>query len=136
MVLGVTGMLAVGLASTASAATAPTRQQLLSVKNSTVNSPFDESAVTFDAVVATGPTTGWVFRNDSTVAYERTGAASWKQVAFPGGTGTVEAAAATSPSNVWTAYDFSGGSQIEHSKSHQALRQGLGYRYGDARRGT
>lgn len=122
MVLGASGLLAVGLASSAyaattasaaSAATAPTWHQLLSV-NGPVNSPFDESEVTFDAVVATGPATGWAFRSDSTVAYERTGAASWKQVAFPGGTGTVEAAAATSPSNVWTAYDFSGGSQIDH----------------------
>jgi hypothetical protein len=128
VVLGASGLLAAGLASSAYAATTasaastakvvaaqtPAWQQLLSVKNSTSNSPFDESAVTFDAVVATGPTTGWAFRSDSTVAYERTGAASWKQVAFPGGTGTVEAAAATSPSNVWTAYDFSGGSQIDH----------------------
>jgi hypothetical protein len=123
VVLGASGLLAAGLASSASAATtasaasaatAQTWQQLLSVQNNPVSSPFDESAVTFDAVVATGATTGWAFRSDSTVAYERTGAASWKQVAFPGGTGTVEAAAASSPSNVWAAYDFSGGSQIDH----------------------
>jgi hypothetical protein len=118
MALGLSGMLAVGSAATASAATAPTWNQLLSVKNNPVTSPFDSSAVTFDAVVATGATTGWAFRSDRTVAYERTGAASWKQVAFPGGTGTVEAAAASSPSNVWAAYDFAGGSQINHWNGH------------------
>lgn len=115
-VLTAGGMLAAGLATTAataSAATAPTWHSLLSVANNPVSSPYDGTYVRFDAVVATGETTGWAFRSDSTVAYERTGTTSWKDVAFPGGTGTVEAAAATSPSSVWAAYDFSGGAQVD-----------------------
>ena len=82
--------------------------------NNPVSSPYDGTYVRFDAVVATGKTTGWAFRSDSTVAYERTGTTSWKDVAFPGGTGTVEAAAATSPSSVWAAYDSSAGAQVDH----------------------
>ena len=119
-VLAAGGMLAAGLATTAataataSAAAAPTWHRLLSVPNNPVSSPYDGTYVRFDAVVATGRTTGWAFRSDSTVAYERTGPTSWKGVAFPGGTGTVEAAAATSPSSVWAAYDFSGGAQVDH----------------------
>ncbi|MGH3245232.1 MAG: hypothetical protein ACRDOI_03345 [Trebonia sp.] len=117
LVLGASGLLAAGLATTttaANAATGPAWHRVLSVANNPVSSPYDGSYVRFDAVVATGKTTGWAFRSDSTVAYERVGATAWKQVAFPGGTGTVEAAAATSPSSVWAAYDFSGGSQIDH----------------------
>jgi hypothetical protein len=114
MVLGASGLLAAGLATTASAAPAPAWNRVLSVANNPVSSPYDGSYVRFDAVVATGKSTGWAFRSDSTVAYERTGGTNWKQVAFPGGTGTVEAAAATSPSSVWAGYDYSGGAQVDH----------------------
>jgi hypothetical protein len=114
MVLGASGLLAAGLATTASAAPAPAWNRVLSVANNPVSSPYDGSYVRFDAVVATGKSAGWAFRSDSTVAYERTGGTSWKQVAFPGGTGTVEAAAATSPSSVWAGYDNSGGAQVDH----------------------
>jgi hypothetical protein len=117
LALGASGILAAGLATTATAASAaagPAWHRVLSVANSPVRSPYDGSYVRFDAVVATGKTTGWAFRSDSKVAYERAGSTAWKKVAFPGGTGTVEAAAATSPSSVWAAYDFSGGSQIDH----------------------
>jgi hypothetical protein len=78
------------------------------------------------AVVATGKTTGWAFVNGASgpLAYERTGAASWKQVTFPAlkrgpgeGPGDIMAAGASSPSNVWAlemtnfgtyAYKFNG----------------------------
>ncbi len=117
LAVGLSGVLATGLATAAtaaSAATGPAWHRVLSVASNPVSSPYDGSYVRFDAVVATGKTTGWAFRSDSKVAYERTGATSWKKVAFPGGAGTVEAAAATSPSSVWAAYDFSGGSQVDH----------------------
>jgi hypothetical protein len=55
-------------------------------------------------VIATGKTTGWAFLRDSKVAYERTGATRWKAVELPGAAGTVQAAGASSPSNVWIAY--------------------------------
>ncbi len=130
LVLGAGGIAAVGLLSTACVATAasvasaadmtatrahgPSWHRLLSVPNNPVSSPYDGTYVRFDAVVATGKTTGWAFRSDSTVAYQRTGAVSWRKVAFPGGTGTVAAAAATSPSSVWAAYDFTGGARVSH----------------------
>ena len=87
---------------------------MLTVANNPVSSPYDGTYVRFDAVVATGRTAGWAFRSDSTVAYERVGATAWKQVAFPGGTGTVAAAAATSPSSVWAAYNSTSGGQLDH----------------------
>jgi len=115
LAVGLSGVLATGLAATAaSAATGPTWHRVLNVANNPVSSPYDGTYVRFDALVATGRTSGWAFRSDSKVAYERTGATSWKKVAFPGGTGTVEAAAATSPSSVWAAYDFPGGAQVDH----------------------
>ncbi len=47
-------------------------------------------------------------------AYERTGATTWKQVQFTGGNGYVNAAAASSPSDVWAAFRpaAGGGSQV------------------------
>jgi hypothetical protein len=131
MVLGATGMLAVGLASTATAAnaaTGPAWHRLLTVSNGSAKN-FDESAVTFDAVVATGKTSGWAFRSDSSVAYERTGSSTWRAVAFPGKTGTVVAAAATSQSNVWVGYNFADGSQVYHwnGRAWSAVRSFPGY---------
>jgi len=69
-----------------------------------------------EAVVATGRTTGWAFLS-SGAAYQRTGATAWKKVAFPGRNGYVDAAAASSPSNVWAAYRPAAGgdgSQVDH----------------------
>jgi hypothetical protein len=119
MVLAASGLLTAGLATAASAApaAAPTWHRVLSVANNPVTSPYDSTYVRFDAVVATGQNTGWAFRSDSKVAYNFTHSGSltaYKEVAFPGGTGTVEAAAATSPSSVWAGYDYSGGAQVDH----------------------
>jgi hypothetical protein len=66
-----------------------------------------------EAVVATGKTTGWAFLHNDT-AYQRVGATAWKKVAFPGHNGYVNAAAASSPSNVWAAFrSTTGGSQVD-----------------------
>ena len=125
MILGASGLLAVGLASGAYAATTsstgsagsagstggtgstpstaeagaartPAWHTILSVPNGTRTNLVD-------SVVATGKTSGWAFLNDGT-AYERTGAGTWEKVAFPGNDGAVNVAAASSPSNVWAAY--------------------------------
>jgi hypothetical protein len=105
------GALAVGLASGASAATAaspgtPSWHTVLSVPNT--GNQF------FSSVVATGKTSGWAFSNTGT-AYERTGATSWKKVAFPSAGGEVVTAAASSPSNVWAVFQTAGhGSRLDH----------------------
>jgi hypothetical protein len=114
MVLGASGMLAVGLASGAYAATtagagntakaaasSPTWHTVLSVPNGQ-----------FGSVVATGRTSGWAFQGGGT-AYERTGATAWKKVAFPGTGGVVNVAGASSPSNVWAALKSSSGQATE-----------------------
>jgi len=120
-VAGLSGVLAVGLTSGAYAATAagtvstkaaahtPAWHTILSVPNGATSTEFD-------AVVATGQTTGWAFLNDSAVAYERTGVTSWKKVASPGGAaGAVHTAGASSPSNVWAAFQAtSGGTRLYH----------------------
>jgi hypothetical protein len=104
---GLSGVLAAGLAAgisagQASAATTagahqPAWHTVLSVPNGT-----KPGLVT--TVIATGKTTGWAFLRDSKVAYERTGVTRWKAVGLPGAAGTVQAAGASSPSNVWIAY--------------------------------
>jgi hypothetical protein len=96
--LGVSGLLAAGLATAAtaaSAASAPAWHTVLSVPNSTAFNLVD-------TVIATGGTSGWAFLNNGT-AYERTGATAWQKVAFPGKDAAVVAAGASSPSNVWVA---------------------------------
>lgn len=50
-----------------------------------------------------GKTSGWAFPGNSTAAFERTGANSWKKVRLPGPSSSVQAAAAFSPSSVWAA---------------------------------
>jgi hypothetical protein len=114
IVLGAGGLLAASLLSTAYAATAsaatvtnvanvtaaqshgPSWRTVLGVPNGT-------KADLFETVVATGQTSGWVFQADG-AAYARTGASSWRKVAFPGKNGAVNVAAASSPSNVWAAF--------------------------------
>ena len=72
------------------------------------------------AVVATGPTAGWAFVSGAAYAYQRTGPASWKKVPLPGGgSGTVNAAAATSPSNVWAVYNTVSGARLLHWTGRQ-----------------
>ena len=95
MVLSAGGAIAAAALSGAQAASAatPSWRPVLSVPGGGVT----------EAVVATGKTTGWAFLHDGT-AYQRVGATSWKKVAFPGSDGYVNAAAASSPSDVWAAF--------------------------------
>ena len=108
MVLSAGGAIAAAVLSgtqAASAATshAPSWHPVLSVPGGGVT----------EAVVATGKTTGWAFLANG-AAYQRVGATAWKKVAFPGHSGHVNAAAASSPSNVWAAFQpAAGGSQVD-----------------------
>jgi hypothetical protein len=100
MVLSTSGLIAAGLASSAYAATpasaqTPSWHTVLSV-------PTNQ----FETVIATGRTSAWAFEGGS--AYERTGA-TWRTVAFPGNGGEVNVAGASSPSNVWVAYETGSG---------------------------
>lgn len=113
MVLGTGGAVAAALLSGAQAASAatPSWQPVLSVAG----------GGTATTVVATGKTTGWAFM-ESGAAYERTGATTWKQVTFPGSNGYVNAAAASSPSDVWAAFRPAAGgpgSQVDHWNGRQ-----------------
>jgi hypothetical protein len=106
MVLGAGGAIAAALLSGAQAASAATASwhPVLSAPGGGVT----------ETVVATGKTTGWAFLLDGS-AYERTGATAWKRVAFPGSDGYVNAAAASSPSNVWAAFRTATfGAQVDH----------------------
>lgn len=104
MVLSTGGVIAAAALSGAQAASAatPSWHPVLSVPGGGVA----------EAVVATGKTTGWAFLYDG-AAYERVGATAWKQVQFTGGDGYTTAAA-SSPSNVWAAWQSSvgGGTQV------------------------
>lgn len=108
MVLSAGGAIAAASLSGAQAASAatlhaPSWHPVLSV-------PGGEGA---GAVVATSRTKGWAFLGNG-AAYQRVGANAWRKVAFPGGTGSVDAAAASSPSNVWAAFrSAAGGSQVD-----------------------
>jgi hypothetical protein len=136
---GLSGVLAASLAgmsaATASAATTaaahhPAWHTVLSVPNGA-----KPGLVT--TVIATGKTSGWAFLRDSKVAYERTGANRWKAVELPGAAGTVQAAGASSPANVWIAYKPNGGGApqlyrwngwkwtLEKSLEKQALVTGI-----------
>ena len=118
-------MLAASLLSTAAATTAANAASITSVANVTAAQSHGPSWRTilsvsngtrtglFDTVVATGRTSGWAFRSDGT-AYTRTGAATWRKVAFPGQGGAVNVAGASSPSNVWAAYGTASGTQLYH----------------------
>lgn len=122
VVLSASGLLAAGLASGAYAATTTSTASTASTggvagagataKAATVRTPAWHTILSVpngkktnlvDTVVAAGKTSGWAFLNDGT-AYERTGATTWKKVAFPGSDGVVNAAASSSPSDVWAAY--------------------------------
>ncbi len=111
LVLGLSGMLTAGLATTANAAT-PSWQTLLTVSNAGVTSP-DGAPVTFDTVLATGPTTGWGFPSGGTAAYQRAGS-TWTKVPFPAHSGRVLAAGYSSPSDVWAIDDNSGNEEFMH----------------------
>jgi hypothetical protein len=128
-VLGVAGVAAAGLLSTACASTAatasaaatgvnvtaarahvPAWRDLVTVKN--VNKNDFSSA--FTTVVATGRTSGWAFLSAGPDAYQRTGATPWQKVPLPDKNGNVTAAAASSPSSVWASYVTGHGSQLDH----------------------
>jgi len=105
MVLGAGGAIAAAMLSGAQAASAatPSWHPVLSVPGGGVT----------EALVATGKTSGWAFLGNG-AAYQRVGATAWKNVAFPGTNGYVDAAAASSPSNVWAAFQSAaGGSQVD-----------------------
>jgi hypothetical protein len=103
------GMLSIAAATTAGLGLAPAANAAATVAKGPawhVIKSVNEGPVTlFSAVVATGPTTGWAFASSQTgkpVVYERTGANTWKTVAFPGSKGEdIAAAKATSASDVW-----------------------------------
>ncbi|MCW2935645.1 MAG: hypothetical protein JWM19_6607 [Actinomycetia bacterium] len=90
-----------GLAPAANAATTTAKVPAWHV----VKSVNEGQNTYFSAVVATGPTSGWAFASSFTgkpVVYERTGAQTWKTVAFPGSKAEdVVLAKATSASDVW-----------------------------------
>jgi len=127
--LGVAGVAAAGLLSTACAGTATNATSPASATKAVANvtparahTPAWRDVVTvnngtsqtgFETVLATGKTTGWAFLPSGSYAYQRTGPASWKKVALPGKNGNVSAAAASSPSNVWISYYTSHGSQLD-----------------------
>lgn len=118
MVLGASGLLAAGLASSAYAATtASTGSTAKSVAAQTpawhtvLSVPNGSQRNQFDTVIATGRTTGWAFQYGG-AAYERTGA-SWKAVALPNTGGAVEVAGASSPWDVWAAYQSHNGNSEE-----------------------
>jgi hypothetical protein len=93
LVLGMSGLLAAGLAATAataSAAPAPSWHKVLIAPGPAIGT-----------VVATGKTSAWAFSETGQVAYERTGATTWKKVAFASSGVDASAAAASSPSDVW-----------------------------------
>lgn len=115
MVLSAGGVLTVGLASSAYAATAspqapaahaPSWHTVLSAANGRTPNQID-------TVIATGKTSGWAFLSNSTAAYERTGATTWKKVGFPGTGGAVTVGGASSRSNVWAAYRSGAVTQLD-----------------------
>lgn len=115
VVLGASGLLAAGLASSAYAATtasAVSTAKVIAAQTpawrTVLSVPVSSENKGFDTVIATGRTTGWAFQNEASLAYERTGA-SWKPVAFPGIDGVVKVAGASSPSDVWAALQSSNG---------------------------
>ena len=121
-VLGAGGMLAASLLTTATAASAASITSVANVTAAQSRGPSWHTILSvsngartglFDTVVATGKTSGWAFRSDGT-AYTRTGAATWRKVAFPGQGGAVNVAGASSPSNVWAAYGTASGTQLYH----------------------
>jgi hypothetical protein len=90
-----------GLAPAANAATTAAKVPAWHV----IKSVKEGANTQLTAVVATGSTTGWAFASSLTgkpVVYERTGAKTWKTVAFPGSKDEdVVLAKATSASDVW-----------------------------------
>jgi hypothetical protein len=102
------GMLGIAVASAAGLGIAPAANAAtpaVKVRQWHVIKSVNEGRTLFTAVVATGPASGWAFASRATgtpVAYERTGATTWKTFSFPTGKGdTIAAAQATSASDVW-----------------------------------
>jgi hypothetical protein len=111
--LGASGLLAAGLAPGAYAATSAgaggTVKEAVAANTPSWHEVLSVGVgVGVDTVVATGRNSGWAFLSDGT-AYERTGATTWKKVAFPATGGAVNVAGASSPSNVWAAFKSSSG---------------------------
>jgi hypothetical protein len=115
MVLSAGGVLTVGLASSAYAATASPQASVAHAPSwhTVLSAANGRTPNQFDTVIATGKTSGWAFLNNSTAALERTGATTWKKVKFPGTGGAVTVGAASSPSNVWAAYRSGAVTQLD-----------------------
>ncbi len=110
--VAVAGLLATGGASAAAAASAATGPRAADPSWRVVKSVKTDLNGNFTAVVATGATTGWGFDgigfSSPPTAWERSGG-TWTKVAFPSKTGDeVDAAAASSPSNVWAVDNIDG----------------------------
>lgn len=98
-VVGAAGLISLGGAGIASAS-APGWHIVKSVKTGMTGD--------FSVVVASGKKTGWAFDQTASgpVAWERTGASTWKKVALPATRDeTVVSAVAASPSDVWAFAD-------------------------------
>jgi len=101
---GLASLACLGVAPAASAATQPASPAGWHVVD-TVTSGASRPAY-LGAIVSTGPDSGYVFGSAAgsayPAAYERTGATTWRKVAFPGRAGEhVVAAGATSAADVW-----------------------------------
>ncbi len=101
---GVVSVASLGVTSAASAATRPAESTGWHVVDTISTSPSQPSYLS--AIVATGKTSGYVFKWEGSssypAAYERTGTTTWKKVSFPGERGErVVTAHATSPADVW-----------------------------------
>ncbi len=102
------GMLGIAAASVAGLGIAPAANAATpatSARQWHVIKSVNEGSGQFTAVVATGPASGWAFESSpigKPVAYERTGATTWKTASFPGLNGEeVVAAEADSKTDVW-----------------------------------
>ena len=102
-VAGLSVALGVGLASAASLGMPPAANAATGPAWHLVKAVSEGRSSAFTAVLATGPTSGWVFQsnNGRPAAYQRAGSAL-KQVAFPSVPNEIVfAAAESSPSNEW-----------------------------------
>jgi hypothetical protein len=106
---------AISAAATAAGYTAPDTASWHTVLTVPAVRAGQTTAYSASAVVATGKSAGWVFVSGGTYTYQRTGPASWKKVPLPVRSGgTVTAAEATSPSNVWAVNSSASGAQLLH----------------------
>ena len=84
-------IMGIGLTATAVLGIAPAANAATPAQWRVIKSVSEGQDYRFSAVVATGKDSGWAFQSSLTggkpVAYERTGASTWKTVPFPGSNG-------------------------------------------------